>query len=383
MTPRPAAGTCCPGCTGFGRRSRLPAAPGSGVGVWSRPGTSGDSARGMLPKAAPRATSTRCSWNWRPPWGDAPLEAEGLLAWLEQGAKHLPLPGPGVQDAGLQVLGLLEMRGLEFSRVFCLGMNSGALPPPPRSLPPLSAAERRLVLGGTYRSQHEFSRELYDTLLGAAPELILSRPQVADDEERVGSPLYLGPWEPQEMAVLSRPHRAWLRSPAIRAAFSDVGAAFGGYGDGPLSVLLAPEYSLSQAATALGCPCRFLLEFLLKLKELPEIEAGLDPRERGDRLHKVLGNSPLNSTNSSQSMAGTTAGPRRFWRPPPARCWAICWRICTGAPNWSAGSAGRPPGPACCGHGWPWNSSAMPRAGAGSSWRRSSPGSRGKAGLSP
>ncbi len=220
--------------------------------------------------------------------GAEPLEAEGLLAWLEQGAKRLPLPGPGVQDAGLQVLGLLEMRGLEFSRVFCLGMNSGALPPPPRSLPLLSAAERRLVLGGTYRSQHEFSRELYDTLLGAAPELILSRPQVADNEERVGSPLYLGPWEPQEMAVLSQPHRAWLRSPAIRAAFSDVGAAFGGYGDGPLSLLLAPEYSLSQAAQALGCPCRFLLEVLLKLQELPEIEAGLDPRERGDRLHRVL-----------------------------------------------------------------------------------------------
>ena len=220
--------------------------------------------------------------------GAEPLEAGELLAWLEQGAKRLPLPGPGVQDAGIQVLGLLEMRGLEFSRVFCLGMNSGALPPPPRSLPLLTAAERRLVLGGTYRSQHEFSRELYDTLLGAAPELILTRPRVADDEERVGSPLYLGPWEPQEMAVLSRPHRAWLRSPAIRAALSGVGSAFGGYGDGPLSIPLAPEYSLSKAAAALGCPCRFLLEFILKLQELPEIEAGLDPRERGDRLHRVL-----------------------------------------------------------------------------------------------
>ena len=220
--------------------------------------------------------------------GAESLEAGGLLAWLEQGAKRLPLPGPGVQDAGIQVLGLLEMRGLEFSRVFCLGLNSGALPPPPRPLPLLTAAERRLVLGGTYRSQHEFSRELYDTLLGAAPELIFSRPKVADDEERVGSPLYLGSWQPQEMAVLSRPPRAWLRSPAIRAALSDAGTAFAGYGDGPLALPLAPEYSLSKAATALGCPCRFLLEFLLELQELPEIEAGLDPRERGDRLHKVL-----------------------------------------------------------------------------------------------
>jgi RecB family exonuclease len=217
-----------------------------------------------------------------------PLEAGEFLTWVEHGAGKVRLPGPGVQEAGLQILGLLEMRGLEFSRVFCLGMNSGSFPPPPRSLPLLTAAERRAVLGGTYQSQHQFSRELYDTLLGAAPDLVLTRPKATEEEERVGSPMYLGPWDPQEMAVLSRPHPAWLRSPAIRAAFAGGGTAFSGYPDSPLSIKLDPQLSLSKAATALGCPCRFLLEIILKLKELPEIEAGLDPRERGDRLHKVL-----------------------------------------------------------------------------------------------
>ena len=220
--------------------------------------------------------------------GTAPLESGDFLAWLEQGAKKVLLPGPGVQEAGLQVLGLLEMRGLEFSRVFCLGMNSGTFPPPPRSLPLLTAPERRAVLGGTYRSQHEFSRELYDSLLGAAPELVLTRPRVVDNEERVGSPLFLGPWQPQEMPVLSHAHPAWLRSPAVRAAFAGATPAFAGYGDGPTPRDLAPEFSLSQVATALGCPCRFLLEVILRLKDLPEIESGLDPRERGARLHQVL-----------------------------------------------------------------------------------------------
>ncbi|HEY9073669.1 MAG TPA: PD-(D/E)XK nuclease family protein, partial [Desulfobaccales bacterium] len=220
--------------------------------------------------------------------GPEPLTAADFLAWLQQGAAQLLLPGPGVQEAGIQVLGLLEMRGLDFSRVFCLGMNSGAFPPPPRSLPLLTAAERRAVLGGTYRSQHEFSRELYDTLLGVAPDLVFTRPQVTDDEERVGSPMYPGPWKRREMAVLSKPDPAWLRSPAVRAALEGLGAAVPAYGDGKLTVPLPSELSVSQAATALGCPCRFLLEILLKLKELPEIESGLDPRERGDRLHKVL-----------------------------------------------------------------------------------------------
>ena len=94
---------------------------------------------------------------------------------------------------------------------------------------------------------------------------------------------------------------------------SDAGTAFAGYGDGPLAIPLAPEYSLSKAATALGCPCRFLLEFLLELQELPEIEAGLDPRERGDRLHKVLAKFTSEFNEFLEAgMAGTTTGPRRL-----------------------------------------------------------------------
>ncbi len=217
-----------------------------------------------------------------------PLAAGEFLGWLEHGAKQVLLPGPGIQGVGIQVLGLLEMRGLEFSRVFCLGMNSGTFPPPPRSLPLLTAAERRAVLGGTYRSQHEFSRGLYDNLLGAAPHLILTRPGVVEDEERPGSPLYLGRWESQDMPVLSSPDPAWLRSPAIRAAFGGAWAPFAGHHDGPLSVNLPDRLSVGKAAAALSCRCRFLLEGILRLQELPEIEAGLPPRERGERLHQVL-----------------------------------------------------------------------------------------------
>ena len=97
------------------------------------------------------------------------MDAGEFLEWLTIGAQRVILPGPGIQAAGIQVLGLLEMRGLDFSHVFCLGMNSGTLPAPPRPLPLLSAGEKRLVLGGTYQSQHHFAAELFHNLLGAAP----------------------------------------------------------------------------------------------------------------------------------------------------------------------------------------------------------------------
>jgi RecB family exonuclease len=221
--------------------------------------------------------------------GTESLAAGEFGDWLTQGARQLLLPGPGVQEAGIQVLGLLEMRGLAFARVFCLGLNSGVFPPPPRPLPLLNAAEKQAVLGGTYQSQHHFARELFSTFLGAAPEIILTRPRLTEDEERVGSPLYPGRWEPQEAAVLSVPRAAWLRSLAVKAAFRSRSLPpFAGYGDGLFSLPLPSQLTLSQVAAALRCPCRFLLEVLLAVTELPEMEAGLDPRERGELLHQVL-----------------------------------------------------------------------------------------------
>jgi RecB family exonuclease len=217
------------------------------------------------------------------------LSPSAFLEWLAHGAAQELLPGPGVQEAGLQVLGLLEMRGLDFDRVWCLGMNSGTLPAPPRPLPLLNAREKAVVLGGTYRSQHHFAQELYETFLGTAPRIVLTRPRVEDQEERVATSLYKGEWRPAEMAPLSRPHRAWLRVPAVQAAFAPLSGGSPVAAAAPAIPLTLPtELAITEVQAALTCPCRFLLENLLNIKELAEIEAGLDPRERGARLHQVL-----------------------------------------------------------------------------------------------
>jgi RecB family exonuclease len=217
------------------------------------------------------------------------MGAGEFLEWLKIGAHRIILSGPGIQTAGIQVLGLLEMRGLDFSRIFCLGMNSGALPAPPRPLPLLSAAEKRKVLGGTYQSQHHFAAALFANLLGTAPHLSFTRPKMVEQEERVSTPLYLGEWDQAEMEILTSPHPAWLRSPAVQSVFRATGSPPGpGYEDHLLPLSLPGQISLSQIGTALGCPCRFLLEHMLKISELPEIKAGLDPRERGQLLHEVL-----------------------------------------------------------------------------------------------
>jgi RecB family exonuclease len=170
-------------------------------------------------------------------------------------------------------------------------MNSGSFPAPPRVLPLLSPEERSRILGGTYSSQHQFAADLYTTLLGSAPHLILTRPQAVNDEEQVETPLYTGDWQPAPgwHPVLSRPHPAWLLAPAVRAAFtiqpqeSEKPAEVE-----PVCLPLPAELRVTHLQTALACPCRFLLEVMLSIQELPDIEAGLPPLERGNFLHRVL-----------------------------------------------------------------------------------------------
>jgi ATP-dependent helicase/nuclease subunit B len=221
--------------------------------------------------------------------GDEVMPPAAALSWLQQGMKDDVLPGPGVQEAGVQVLGWLEMRGLDFDRVFCLGMNSGNFPGGARPLPLLSRAEREQVLGGTQESQDRFAREQFDNLLGTAPHLTLTRPAQEDQEPQVGTPFFLQAWEKARMPLLSRPDGAWVRVPQVQAALArPEGREAPRELQGTLTLTLPGELRVTQVGSALACRCRFVLADLLGLRELPEIEAGLDPRERGQRLHEVL-----------------------------------------------------------------------------------------------
>jgi ATP-dependent helicase/nuclease subunit B len=221
--------------------------------------------------------------------GEEVLPPAGALSWLQHGMKDDVLPGPGVQEAGVQVLGWLEMRGLDFDRVFCLGMNSGNFPGGARPLPLLSRAEREQVLGGTQESQDQFAREQFDSFLGTAPLLTLTRPAQENQEPQVGTPFFLQVWEECRLPLLSRPDGAWVRVPFVQAALAHPeGGEAPRELQGTLTLALPQELRVTQVGNALGCRFRFVLQNLLGLRELPEIESGLDPRERGQKLHEVL-----------------------------------------------------------------------------------------------
>jgi RecB family exonuclease len=169
-------------------------------------------------------------------------------------------------------------------------MNMGVFPPPPRNLPLLTSKEKALVLGGDFQTQQEFARTSYTYLLASAPQLILTRPQVYEEEDRLASQI-IPPdiWEPDPVrfAALSQFHPAWWRSPAVRAAFRPTVPKPNDQTEF-ITIPLPEVISISALETALACPCRFYLNALLGLEELPDIVPGLSPLERGSVMHSVL-----------------------------------------------------------------------------------------------
>ena len=199
--------------------------------------------------------------------GSETMGAAEFQEWLTLGARQVLLPGPGIQEAGIQVLGLLETRGLAFSRVFCLGSTPAPCRRPPCSLAPAQRSLPQAVLGGTYRSQHRFAQELFGTFLGLLPDC-------PDPAPGGGGPRTGGqPRLPGEVGTPGErgAERAWsclaAVAGAVLAAFrSRAPPPFEGYGDGLFKMPVPQQLSLSQVAAALRCPCRFLLEVLRQFR---------------------------------------------------------------------------------------------------------------------
>jgi len=199
----------------------------------------------------------------------------------------------GSEEAGIQVLGLIESRGLSFERLYVLGLSDGSLPRPVRPFPFLDVWERHKVRGATAEGQFAFAQEAFRHLLACAPDITLTRPEEESAEPLAPSPFWaeaLAEERHHTVDLWNAPDRVWARAAWLQQAKKGLErpAAFPP-DDPPVEGGLLPEtLSVSQLATAFACPFRFYVEAILKLFPLDELILGISPLERGNRLHKVL-----------------------------------------------------------------------------------------------
>ena len=186
----------------------------------------------------------------------------------------------------IQVMGVLEAVGLEFSHCWVMGLHDGVWPPAPQPNPFLPITLQRSLLMPHASAERElnFATQVSKRLFAAAPQVIISYPLHEGDSELRPSPLIT------ELEALSSPD--WLTQPPPR------------YRDQIFAVRELESYSDWQApaladdqpvsgGTSLfkdqaACPFRAFARHRLGAESLEEPESGLGAAERGSLVHRVL-----------------------------------------------------------------------------------------------
>ena len=207
--------------------------------------------------------------------------------WMAQHAVDLA----GEPLEGLQVMGLLESRGLDFDEVFVLDVNEGTLPDgaPPPSFMPLDL-QRSIGLPGRPERDGIFSAYLHRLLhrsRKSSPALCWCRlgrqrdgaQSVLGSTRSLGQDLRFRAWRSTSRSGLHRcltPHHPYLLWVGVPRARESVDA------------MLTNGISPSALNQALTCERQFHYRYVLGLGETDTVEEHLEASTIGTVIHKAV-----------------------------------------------------------------------------------------------
>jgi len=192
---------------------------------------------------------------------------------------------PETADAPVQVLGLHEANGLEFDRLWVMGLHDGVWPPEPGPDPfiPLTMQRQAGMPNCDPERDRAWAARVTEHLCACAPELLFSFPGREGDEERTCSPLIAGFPALGAGGLLPDPESPW--QDIVR---------------GSVTLQTAPVHTslpLRSGAVAGGCrlfrnqaacPFRAFAEQRLGARPLDCPQLGLGARRSGTLMHRVL-----------------------------------------------------------------------------------------------
>ncbi|MBA4393824.1 MAG: hypothetical protein C0407_09760, partial [Desulfobacca sp.] len=219
------------------------------------------------------------------------LDGSHFYAWLKTLLMQTLVNEPGYEQSGIQILGLIEARGLAFDHLFLAGMSKGSLPQAVRTFPFLTPEERRLVQGATFKSQFEFAQAAFDHLKTASPKIILTRPMEEKGDPLPPSPFWPITDEKEESNVWKFPGQVWIRAQWLKQTVQGRQHYPQPHPphDPPCTFLPRPAtLSVTALESFLACPFKFFSSQGLSLTPLDEISIGISPADRGEALHSIL-----------------------------------------------------------------------------------------------
>ena len=219
------------------------------------------------------------------------VDLNGFLSWFTEAASLVEISGIGYENAGIQVMGPLEARGLFFDHLWVTGLNGEMLPQPVKKFPMLSPKERLEVQGGSVQMQWEFAEHLFKQIMAAGRNIYFSMAIQDQGEELSASPFFRDDGQVRTFDPWLDPSGWWQRSVLIEQGVAGLNNPLKTLNfDCRLDVKPPQEMSISRLETFLSCPFKFMLENIFKLVPLEEENYGISPSERGELIHRILRN---------------------------------------------------------------------------------------------
>ncbi len=207
--------------------------------------------------------------------------AIGLLRKMAAARLFQPesLPAP------VQIMGHYEASGLEFSRLWLLGMHDNIWPSAPASNPfvPQPLRRRMRLSRSTPELELEFAKGLTSRLVSSAPSLVVSYPNRDGDADTHVSPLFGAFPErtPEDLGEsLSGSHAKSLCGTAPVEWLEDH--------DGPPFDAAVAKGGISPFKLQAACPFKAFAELRLEAAALESPGPGLSALDRGKLIHRVL-----------------------------------------------------------------------------------------------
>jgi ATP-dependent helicase/nuclease subunit B len=214
-------------------------------------------------------------------------ELSFILSLIQRAVQGIAVPLTGEPLQGIQVMGLLESRSLDFEKVYILGVNEGLLPQSSVSPSFIPDSIRRAYGLPVLENQDAISAYMFYRLLQRSLDVSLVYNAQADDTNTGEPTRFLRQLEYESgynFNYLEHKQRITTEKkvPVIIHKDEKVMEVLNKYlsGETPLSASALTSY--------VNCPLQFFYRYVAKIEEPKEISENLEANYIGSMLHYVL-----------------------------------------------------------------------------------------------
>ncbi len=210
-----------------------------------------------------------------------------VLSLIQKAIQGISVPLTGEPLQGIQVMGLLESRSLDFEQIYILGVNEGLLPQTSASPSFIPDSIRRAYGLPVLENQDAISAYMFYRLLQRSKKVSMVYNAQAD-ESNTGEPTrFLKQLEYESGCTFNYlEHKQNIslaqKRPVVVQKDAAVMKVLNSYLDGTTAL------SASALTTYINCPLQFFYRYVAKIKEPEEISENLEANYIGSMLHFVL-----------------------------------------------------------------------------------------------